>query len=638
MTRARTLSRLAYSPAEISEGAVVAGITTIDASGFNITGVATATSFSGNGSSLTFNTINVSGIATFGADVSIAGTITYDDVTNIDSVGIVTAGKGLRATTGGLIVTAGVSTFGANAKIGPWNEVSASGEGFTLRSNGQLLQQLKSDTTETSGYVLQKGTTAKVTFTPDGAATFAADATINGLTVGLGLAEVASNTVVGKDALDANTTGVNNTAIGHNALGLNTTGSYLTAHGYQALYSNTSGDHNTAIGWKALYTNDDGNDNTAVGYQALWMNEASSNVAVGLQALRSNSTGDENIGVGRKSLYTNTTGKQNTAVGSLALFTNSTADYNTAVGNEALYSNDDGHSNTAVGHQALKSNSGGDRNTAVGEESLLNNTASYNTAVGANSLKANTAGTYNCGLGDQTLLSNTDGVKNIAIGYNALTDLDGGDKNVACGHEAGYESTTASFNVAVGYQALYTNITSEYHTAVGYQALKLATGSKNTACGSNAGNSITTGGHNTCIGYDADVSSATVNGEVVLGDSNVGTLRCNTQTISTLSDARDKTEVEPSPLGVDFLNKLNPVKFKWDTREGNIKDGTHEIGFIAQELQAVQVSSNTEYLKMIIDENPDRLEASYGQLVPILVQAIKELSAQVKELQTPPTE
>ena len=35
------------------------------------------------------------------------GTITYDDVTNIDSIGIVTAGKGFRATTGGLVVSAG---------------------------------------------------------------------------------------------------------------------------------------------------------------------------------------------------------------------------------------------------------------------------------------------------------------------------------------------------------------------------------------------------------------------------------------------------------------------------------------------------------------------------------------------------
>jgi len=78
MTRARILSKLGSSPAVFSDGAVVAGITTIDASGVNITGVATATSFSGDGSSLSgvdvagvstaghsvFNTINASGIVT----------------------------------------------------------------------------------------------------------------------------------------------------------------------------------------------------------------------------------------------------------------------------------------------------------------------------------------------------------------------------------------------------------------------------------------------------------------------------------------------------------------------------------------------------------------------------------------------
>ena len=104
------------------------------------------------------------------------------------------------------------------------------------------------------------------------------------------------------------------------------------------------------------------------------------------------------------------------------------------------------------------------------------------------------------------------------------------------------------------------------------------------------------------------------------------------QTISALSDARDKVVVEPSPLGVDFLNTLNPVKFKWQSREGNSKDGTYEIGFIAQELQAVQQESNTEYLKMVIDENPDRLEASYGQLVPILVKALQEATSKIEGL------
>ena len=60
---------------------------------------------------------SISGVTTFVGDaqfdsnVSIAGTLTKEDVTNIDSVGIVTAGKGLRVTTGGIVVTAGITTF-----------------------------------------------------------------------------------------------------------------------------------------------------------------------------------------------------------------------------------------------------------------------------------------------------------------------------------------------------------------------------------------------------------------------------------------------------------------------------------------------------------------------------------------------
>jgi len=44
-------------------------------------------------------------------NVSIAGTLTYEDVTNVDSLGIVTARTGVRIDAGGLVVTAGVSTF-----------------------------------------------------------------------------------------------------------------------------------------------------------------------------------------------------------------------------------------------------------------------------------------------------------------------------------------------------------------------------------------------------------------------------------------------------------------------------------------------------------------------------------------------
>ena len=43
----------------------------------------------------------------------IAGTLTYEDVTNVDSIGIITAGHGLRVTKGGINVTAGI-IFGGN--------------------------------------------------------------------------------------------------------------------------------------------------------------------------------------------------------------------------------------------------------------------------------------------------------------------------------------------------------------------------------------------------------------------------------------------------------------------------------------------------------------------------------------------
>ena len=53
-------------------------------------GIVTATSFDGP-----FTNLNVSGVTTFAGSVSIGGTLTYEDVTNVDLVGIVTARTGL---------------------------------------------------------------------------------------------------------------------------------------------------------------------------------------------------------------------------------------------------------------------------------------------------------------------------------------------------------------------------------------------------------------------------------------------------------------------------------------------------------------------------------------------------------------
>lgn len=104
-------------------------------------GVLTATSFSGDGSALTnlpagatptldavttegsttTNSITVGSIsaatATFSGSISVGGTITYEDVTNVDSVGVVTARTGLKVLAGGADIV-GATTATSFVKTG----------------------------------------------------------------------------------------------------------------------------------------------------------------------------------------------------------------------------------------------------------------------------------------------------------------------------------------------------------------------------------------------------------------------------------------------------------------------------------------------------------------------------------------
>ena len=113
-----------------------------------------------------------------------------------------------------------------------------------------------------------------------------------------------------------------------------------------------------------------------------------------------------------------------------------------------------------------------------------------------------------------------------------------------------------------------------------------------------------------------------------MGNDNISDLRCNDQSISALSDRRDKTDIIDLPIGLDFINALKPRKFKWASRNGNVKDGKYRAGFIAQELQDLETSTSVDYLDLVLDDNPDRLEAKEGHLLPVMIQAIKDLSAE----------
>jgi hypothetical protein len=108
-----------------------------------------------------------------------------------------------------------------------------------------------------------------------------------------------SNTAIGANALNSNTSGAANTAVGSAALLGNTTGQSLTAIGVFALGRNTTGNFNTATGQNALLENTIGGDNTAIGYNAL----------------DANTTGNSNTAISRGALGSNTSGSNNTAIG-----------------------------------------------------------------------------------------------------------------------------------------------------------------------------------------------------------------------------------------------------------------------------------------------------------------------------------
>jgi len=86
------------------------------------------------------NDITVPRDGTFSRNVSIAGTLTYEDVTNVDSIGLVTARNGIEVgaspgvaasiSVDGNAIFSGITTIGGNVKVGTGITLSPDGDGF----------------------------------------------------------------------------------------------------------------------------------------------------------------------------------------------------------------------------------------------------------------------------------------------------------------------------------------------------------------------------------------------------------------------------------------------------------------------------------------------------------------------------
>jgi len=228
------------------------------------------------------------------------------------------------------------------------------------------------------------------------------------------------------------------------------------------------------------------------------------------------------------------------------------------------------------------------------------------------------------------------GSSNLSIGLNSLANLTSGFGNLGIGESTALNVETSSLNTFLGHEAgsaFNISSTGNNNTAIGALAGYNVLGSDNTLLGYNAGgiNSVS-GNNNICLGVQSTTATLSSNNSITLGNSSHTVIRAAVTSITSLSDERDKKEIQELPVGLEFVEKLKPVKFLWNDRDESGKHDVEDFGFIAQDLKAAQEESKAGYLNLVYDENPEKLEASYGKLLPVLVKAIQEMSSEIKLL------
>jgi hypothetical protein len=253
-----------------------------------------------------------------------------------------------------------------------------------------------------------------------------------------------------------------------------------------------------------------------------------------------------------------------------------------------------------------------------------NKPTTTNTAIGIDALKNSIADKNNTANGFQALYANTSGYGNTADGMNSLKANTEGVNNTATGEYALSNETTGSFN-----------------TAIGYCALLLKQDGTNNAISNNC----------TGIGVNTKISG---DNQVQLGDNSTTTYCYGA--IQNRSDIRDKTDIQDTILGLDFIKALRPVEFKWDYREDYIQevekeDGTIEVikllkdgskkrtrlhqGFIAQEVKQIMDTQNIDFAGFqdhSINGGCDVLSLGYSEFISPMVKAIQEQQKMIEEL------
>jgi Chaperone of endosialidase len=96
------------------------------------------------------------------------------------------------------------------------------------------------------------------------------------------------------------------------------------------------------------------------------------------------------------------------------------------------------------------------------------------------------------------------------------------------------------------------------------------------------------------------------------------------------SDARIKENVAPIESGLDVVEKLNPVTYRY--KEDWSKDQSTQTGFIAQEL--LTALEGQVYVDGVVQQGGEYMSVAYQNIIPILTKAIQEQQAIITDLKS----
>ena len=426
--------------------------------------------------------------------------------------------------------------------------------------------------------------------------------------------------------------------IGHQAGDAITTGLYNSFLGYQCGLNNTTGSFNVFQGYKSGYSNIVGNYNTFIGFVSGQSNTSSDNTFIGFETGKAHQTGGGNVYLGSKAGRNDIGGAQNVFIGESAGENNNIGSSNIFLGFSSGRSNSDGSSNVMIGNQSGYFNTIGTNNIFMGNQSGYSNTLGYR----------------NNFIGQQAGRNNTTGNENEFIGYAAGRDNQTGSRNDFIGMYAGLFNTTGSNNAFIGGYAGWHNDTGDYNVFIGTNSgFSSYTSNRVVLVGNNANVAVDGIDNSTAIGYGTSVNQSN---KVRIGNSAVTVIEG--QVAYTFpSDGRFKTNITEDVKGLDFINKLRPVVYNFDTRKfdaflmknesDSLRDSKimstdyskstsiRQTGFIAQEVEQAAKESGFDFNGLHKPENDnDNYSVAYSLFVVPLVKAVQELNVKITDQQS----